>query len=402
MTTIAGRFGEVAGETGLSAFAVQGYLANPCLALSAPLDPAGYAVFEGDLFAAVYGARGLLAASALCAALDGELRAAALAYSGADRLDTALHDEVLGAARMVPAFAAGALTLARTHDPVQAAQAVVAADPETADLVISALGLPTVLRTIAHDVPDGHGVVRATGADQGGVAGRPPRTLPDLLRDLARRNADDRHGEIDVRILTLPDGTRRAIVDITGTKCWTPLPTPDVTSLTTNGRALAGEQTAYEQGVLAAMHRAGVRAGDEVLLIGHSEGGMVAVNAARDATARGEFTVTHVITAGAPLGLIASSLPGSVRVLALENSRDLVPHLDGVENPDRINVTTATGSYGDGSIVGDHAIRAAYLPIAEDVQTSGNRSLRDFLTSAAGFFRARSVTTHTFQIERGP
>ncbi|MDT4940907.1 MAG: hypothetical protein QOJ34_996, partial [Pseudonocardiales bacterium] len=174
----------------------------------------------------------------------------------------------------------------------------------------------------------------------------------------------------------------------------------DVTSLTTDGRALVGEQTAYEQGVLAAMHRAGVRPADDVLLVGHSEGGLVAVNAARDAVANGTFNVTHVVTAGAPLGLIAGSLPSSVQLLALENERDVVPHLDGKENPDRVNVTTATTEHGDGTVTGDHAITGAYLPIAADVQASSNRSIRDFLTGADGFFRASSVETRTFQISR--
>jgi hypothetical protein len=315
-------------------------------------------------------------------------------------LETSTRDLLLGSLKAGPALFRGASVLARTGDPAQAAEAVVAADPQGADLIITALRLPTLLQALAADVPDGHGVVTATGTDTGDVAARPPRALPDLFADLARRNADDRHGEIDVRILTLPDGSRRAIIDITGTKNWSPLPTPDITSLTTNGRALVGEQTAYEEGVLAAMHRAGVQPGDEVLLVGHSEGGLIAVNAARDAVSRGEFNITHVITAGAPLGLIASSLPSSIRLLALENSSDVVPHLDGVANPDRVNVTTATGSCGDGSVVGDHDLTGAYLPLAADVQASGNRSLRDFLASAAGFFRARSVNTQTFQIRR--
>ncbi len=134
-----------------------------------------------------------------------------------------------------------------------------ARDPQVADVVVTALGVPALLQTIGSRVPDGHGVVTHPGIDQSGVAGRPPRRLTDVLRNLSQRSGDTHHGEIDVRILTLADGTRRVIVDITGTKSWDPLPTRDVTSLTTNGRALVGQRTAYEGGVLAAMRRAGVR-----------------------------------------------------------------------------------------------------------------------------------------------
>jgi pimeloyl-ACP methyl ester carboxylesterase len=267
-------------------------------------------------------------------------------------------------------------------------------------VIIDALEVPTALRALAGAVPDGHGVAEPLGRDTGGVAGRPPRGLTDVIGDLARRNDDRRHGVVDVRLLTLPDGTRRAIVDITGTKSWTPTPTGDITSLTTNGRALVGERTAYEQGVLTAMRKAGIRRSDEVMLVGHSEGGLVAVTTARDAAASGEFTVTHVVTAGAPVGLTVGSLPSRVQVLALENARDVVPHLDGVANPDEPNVTTASSSHGDSTIGGDHDLHLSYVPIARDVEASGDRSIHDFLAGCQDYFRAARVETRTFQIER--
>jgi pimeloyl-ACP methyl ester carboxylesterase len=220
------------------------------------------------------------------------------------------------------------------------------------------------------------------------------------LEDLAQRNGDDRHGEIDVRILTLPDGSRRVIVDITGTKSWDPLPTRDVTSLTTDGRALVGDSTAFEQGVLAAMRRAGVRRGEDVMLVGHSEGGMVAVTTARDALAGGEFNITHVVAVGSPIGLTVGALPSRVQVLALENRKDVVPHLDGVANPDEPNVITASSRHGDGTIGGDHDLDESYLPLARDVEASSNRSLREFLASTHGYFQATKVETQTYQIKR--
>ena len=73
---------------------------------------------------------------------------------------------------------------------------------------------------------------RTAGVDARGAAGRPPRAAHRPRRRAGAARRRRRHGAIDVRILTLPDGSRRAIVDITGTESWTPLPTPDVTSLT--------------------------------------------------------------------------------------------------------------------------------------------------------------------------
>jgi hypothetical protein len=400
MAALSGRFGDAATDTHWAAFTLHGYLFDPCIAASALLDPVGYAEFEADLTSALDGWNGLVKAGVFCDILDGELHAAAVLYEGADHLDTLVRDVVLGGLRAGPALADGLAVLARTHDPVKAAETIVADDPQLADDLITVTGLPTLLAAFAGKSDDGHGVAVPTGVNRTGASGLPPRRLTDVIKDLGQRSADDRHGMIDVRILTMPDGSRRAIVDISGTKSWDPLPTSDITTLTTNGRAHVGERTSYERGVLAAMHRAGVRPGDDVMLVGHSEGGMVAVTAARDAVASGAFNVTHVVTAGAPIGLTVGTLPSSVQVLALENKRDVVPHLDGRANPDQINVTTATTSHGDGSIVDDHSIDDAYLPVAADVQASSNRSIRDFLAGAGGFFRARAVETRTFQIIR--
>jgi hypothetical protein len=400
LRAIAARFGAAAADTLASTAALHCCLVDPVVTGTALVDPLGFADFETELLAALDGWRGLSWSAVRCGLLDGELRLAAAAYETADRLDTAVRDVVLGGLRAIPAFAAAAKTLAETGDPARAAQLVVARDPQLADVIVTALGVPSWLAALGRTIPDGHGVVTHPGLDRTGAAVRPPRGLADLLRDLGQRDGDARHGEIDVRILSLPDRSRRAIVDITGTKSWDPLPTHDVTSLTTNGRALVGDRTAYESGVFAAMRAAGVRRTDKVMLVGHSEGGLVAVNAARDAAASGEFDVSHVITAGAPIGLTAGAVPSGVQVLALENSPDVVPHLDGRANPDRPNVTTVSGSRGDGTILGDHTVAGAYLPLAADADASSDPSIHDFVTSAAGYFRASTVVTHTFQIER--
>jgi hypothetical protein len=400
MTALAGRFGATAADTLGAAVTLHGYLAVPSIVTSSLFDPIGFAQFEVELLGALDGWQGLSWAGAECGVLDAELRGAATAYRDVDRLGTELRDVVLGAVGLAPALTAGAIALAGTGDPVAAAQTVIARDPALADVIVTALGIPTLLATIGNQLPDGHGVVRHPGIDRTGAAGRPPRGLADIMRDLSQRNGDTHHGEIDVRILTLADGARRVIVDITGTKSWDPLPTRDVTSLTTNGRALVGQRTAYEGGVLAAMRRAGVRSTDEVMLVGHSEGGMVAVTTARDASASGEFNVTHVVTAGSPIGRTAGSLPGRVQLLALENTRDVVPPLDGVANPDRRNVTTASSPRGDGTVLGDHDIDGSYVEVAADVEASRSPSVRDFLGSAKTYFQATSVETHTYQVQR--
>src|SRR5436190_30255 len=83
----------------------------------------------------------------------------------------------------------------------------------------------------------------------------------------------------------------------------------------------AGRPTGYAEGVRSALAAAGAGAGEPVLLVGHSLGGMVAAELARDP----QLTVAGVVTAGSPVGATPEGIP----VLSLENRGDVVPLLSG-------------------------------------------------------------------------
>ena len=400
-------FGRAAGDTGEVALELHGYLVHPAVLGSAVLDPGGVAEFERRLLVALDGPAGGTWLSARCAGVDVGLRATAAAYLGADRLDARLAPE-LGALIHAPrAIGDGALALARGH-PDRALQEVLTSDPELADLGVGAaaglLGGGSVAastRLLQRPFADGTPRVTALGDDGVADASGPPRTLRDVLAGLAHRDLGQ-PGEIDVTLLDGADGRRRVIVNIPGTKDWSLAGhNPDVTSLATNLRAIGGEVTTYERGILEALHRAGVQPGDDVLLVGHSEGGLVAVNTAGHLASTGEFHVSHVVTAGAPIGLIAGGTPSNVDVLALENDGDVVPHLDGAQNPDRVNVTTATVRHDHGDIAANHDLDASYLPGAADIDASDDPSVRAYLAGIGGFLTADTVRTRTYVITRG-
>jgi pimeloyl-ACP methyl ester carboxylesterase len=200
--------------------------------------------------------------------------------------------------------------------------------------------------------------------------------------------------------VTGADGQRRAIVDVPGTKSWDPGRTDDVTSLSTNARALDGASTTYERGVLDAMTRAGVTNTDQVMIVGHSEGGMVAVTAARDAVRSGRFDVTHVVTAGAPIARSVGDLPESVRVLALENDHDVVPAIDGAANPASPNVTTVHFDVDTATVGGNHGLSTAYEAGAAETDASGDPSVHAFTDSAEGFLDGTDEDTQLYLITR--
>ncbi len=401
-------FGRCASDSADEALRLHGYLVRPELAETAAFDPVGAGRFEARLLAALDGPGGVTPLAARCAALDVGLRVAADAYLGADRLAESLTPTI-DFLRDAPHAGWDAMrTLVSTGDVRAAAERWITNNPQTADLFSGAvagfLSGGSVTRGAAllgRVYPDGRAMVTALGRDATVDAGGPPRSLAAVMSGLARRN-DGKHGEVDIRILDAAStGQRRVIVDVPGTKDWSPARhNGDITSIATNLRALAGTSTSYERGVLQAMRQAGVRPTDDVMLVGHSEGGMVAINTAIHSATSGQFRISHVVTGGAPIGAAAAKAPRSVQVLALENERDVVPHLDDAENPDRSNVTTVVVHHDHGTIGENHDIAESYLPGAADVDASDDPSTRAYLSGLRPFLSADKVTTLTFQVTR--
>ena len=398
MVAMARLFGKVATDAGGASLSLHGYVVDPGIACSALFDPGGAANFEADLLDALDGSRGLSWIALQCALIDTELRAAASAYQEADRLGTTLQDQVGALVHLGPSAAHAVELLVATGNIPRSLQSVLTDDPALVDELMNA-GLLSLDAVMAPLYADGRAKLADHGIDTDWLAATPPRNLADVMAGLALRN-NGVAGEVDVRIMIGADGRRLVIVDIPGTKTFDPTKIADITGPSTNVRALVGVTTAYEKGVLQAMQRAGVRAADDVMLVGHSEGGMVAVQTALACAKSGRFRVSHVVTAGSPVGLTVAKLPGSVQVLALENRNDIVPHLDGRTNPDKINVTTVSVRHGNGEIVDDHTIEQSYLPGARDVDASNDPSIRSFLSGASGFFDATRVQTHRYVITR--
>jgi pimeloyl-ACP methyl ester carboxylesterase len=269
-------------------------------------------------------------------------------------------------------------------------------------------GLPTTVpegaALVGRLYPEGSPEVADLGADDSGAGQHAPRNVTDLLVALDRRSAGG-PGEIDVRVVwkRVPDGTVQSayIVDIPGTKVWNlPGPRPAVNDTGTNLRALGNEATAYQRGIDEALARAGARPGDPVMLVGHSQGGIVAAQAARDFVQSGRYSVTHVVTAGSPVAQVG--VPRSVQVLSIENRHDIVPRLDGRDNPDAANRVTVTVDQQNGSAGANHALGKVYVPAAAGVDRSGHPSVRAYVDSAARFFGGDTVSTRRFRVERRP
>jgi hypothetical protein len=262
---------------------------------------------------------------------------------------------------------------------------------------------PQAVQNLAGFFRDGDPVVGPGGHQQPG-----DNTAPSSVRDLFQgvnrrqnRTLGAVSGEIGVQRLAGPDGVERFVVQLPGTESWALTPGSTDRDLSTNLHTMAGDSTVYMRGIEAAMAQAGVPPGDPVMLVGHSLGGMTAVALAADPAFRQRFNVTQVVTAGAPIGRF--EVPSGVQVLAVENRNDVVPALDGADNPDRANVTTLTFGANKGDVGKNHSLRDAYAVAAADLP-AGDPSYAAWLESARGFLNPANQTssTGTYAITREP
>lgn len=422
-----------------------GMLVDPDVLASALLDPAGTARFEAALLEALDGPGGLTVLAVTFTARAVTLEAAAAAYEAADAALAELADDLQWAAGFLAPVTVPALLLglvgAAVADPAGTAVdvLVVLDDPErwltehpgVVDAGANAApGLSSLVGTMVPgqpwlggggDVraaaarigrlwPDGRPVVTSLPDDPNPDVVAPPRGIADLMVALDVRNsaaARSRQDQISVRVITHADGTKAYVVDIPGTQDWT-MPgggvNPATNDLGTNVRVLGGDATTRQAAIAEALRRAGATPTDPVMLVGHSQGGMVAAQAAHDAgTADFDFNVTNVVTAGSPLARVG--IPDTVQVLALENATDIVPHLDGRANDDDPNVTTVTFDLQNGGIGPNHGIRDAYRVGARAVDRSDDPSLAAYLAGAGAFLvgpgEEATVVAHVYAISRG-
>ena len=234
-----------------------------------------------------------------------------------------------------------------------------------------------------------------------------PGSLADLMQSLNDTNkldADDpsRHGAIQIQRI-VENGQERFVVYIPGTDDMSPIPQDGehARDMETNYQLIGGMDSAYGRGIQQAMIDAGLE-GKDVMLVGHSQGGMVSTSLAADPDFTQHFNVQHVVTAGSPTAQVAD-LPSGTSAIHFENRGDAVPLLDGEDNPDQPNRTTVKFDEGSSDIGDNHAIDH-YVNGAAAADASTNGSIQDQIRQMQedGYLGGGTVTgVQTFQITRG-
>ena len=382
------------GESGLRV------MKDPDLLESGLLAPLTCAAAEEAVLAATGGPHGVVAAS-----LGWEADAVGVrtAVECLELTDDAVRAAVTGLD--------GALALAALPEMA----VVVAADPDllTADPgllqhVIDGLGGPVTTGLLAALLYGGAGrpVVTPYSAELG--SGR-PSTVQELLEHLHEvaglSSGPDSagNGTVEVQTITSEDGTVRHVLYLPGTDDFNPPwdQDGDVRDLETDMDAMSGLPDAYEQGILPALHAAGVRPGEPLLVVGHSLGGMEAAALAAD---HHGYHVTDVVTAGAPTAQLPG-IPAGTSVLSLEQRGDIVPELDGAPNPDSVEQTTVVfDAHPAGTVMAHHSY-GAYEEGAGLVDASTDPSVVAAVQSLHdhGYLgTGGTVTSQVFQVTRAP
>ncbi|MCD4852876.1 hypothetical protein LN996_18835 [Arthrobacter sp. AK01] len=228
-------------------------------------------------------------------------------------------------------------------------------------------------------------------------------SMGESLRRLERLHARN-DGEIEV-IHFDNNGSSSWMVLIPGTQPSSPTTNPlDIQGI---GEALGYDSEEVVPAVGQALHEAGAAAGDPVVAVGHSQGGVHAMNLSRNKAFLNEFDLKYVLTAGAPVGGITAE-PG-ISSLHLEHVQDWVPGADGRINPDTKDRVTVTLTdevrtpEGEDPGLGPGHDQGNYAAGAELVEASQDESLAASTSVFAGVVGAGGMAKVTrFKLERAP
>ncbi|WP_314192135.1 hypothetical protein [uncultured Arthrobacter sp.] len=173
------------------------------------------------------------------------------------------------------------------------------------------------------------------------------------------------------------------------------------------GEALGYGSEYTAAAIRAALRQAGAEAGDQVVAVGYSQGGIHAMNLSQDKAFLAEYNLKYVLTAGSPVGTITPE-PG-ISSLHLEHRQDWVPGSEGLPNPDtrdRVTVTlngvVRTPDGEDAGLGPGHRL-TNYEAGARAASASQDPSLVASTAALAGVVGAGGTARATrFQLVRAP
>ncbi|WP_284982592.1 hypothetical protein [Arthrobacter sp. efr-133-TYG-118] len=201
------------------------------------------------------------------------------------------------------------------------------------------------------------------------------------------------------------DGERAWVVLIPGTQPGNPPGGSNPLDEAGIAEALGYNSTETSKAVRQALLEAGAAAGETVVAVGHSQGGIHAMNLSKDQAFLAEYDLKFVVTAGSPVGGITPE--AGIGSLHLEHEQDWVPGAEGKANPDtkdRVTVTMTNPVVlepGEDQGIGPAHKLSRYEEGAKLVQLSSDPSLAASTATLGGILGAGGVVKATrFKLTR--
>ncbi|MGW7097821.1 lipase family protein [Streptomyces sp. NPDC054838] len=185
------------------------------------------------------------------------------------------------------------------------------------------LGLPSSLLGYLNPGPG-----RAERADPDSILAKVLGTsCNDIVSYVNDIGALGNHGLVLLRRVACADGQQRHVLLLPGTSFGL-LSNSTPQDLVGAFDGLLRTDTTYTRAVKQLLLRSGLPAGAELMIVGHSLGGLTAMNLAMDVDLASTYRITHVITVGSP---IDGKRPAdhTTQVISLVNKHDVIPMLDG-------------------------------------------------------------------------
>ena len=179
---------------------------------------------------------------------------------------------------------------------------------------------------------------------------------------------------IGIDLFENPTGNKVAVVYIPGTQTVGLGEGANPLDMASNIQAISSYgEAASERAVLLAMKQAGIESNDEVILVGHSQGGMVAGNLAAFPSG---FVAAGLVAFGAPL---AHNKNLKAPVMAIEHVNDPVPNLSGKANPMKNNWVTVqriSEKPESNALMFSHSLKS-YRNTTAAIDTSGDVGIKN-------------------------
>lgn len=398
---------------------------SPCIYPpgAALLAPVSAGQCTSKIFNLTVGFKSLAVLGATAKSLSTYMRASILTYEASEKAATAYIEKETAAFQFgaaVVLIAASYIDAAANGRPLDLAT-VQREHPETIDLLTSSLS-SAVPGSYTQDLSTVYAAAeRISGRPQAVhttmVVSPTSSDAPPVSRSISESfgrqpdlydNADHKaHLEVQ-RVVDPATGKGAWTVLVPGTSTWSwnaDNPFDLTGNLAAQGGQVSGGETAVIAAVKQAMAAEGVAGkGEPVMVIGHSQGGIVAANVARRQGTG--LNVTRVVTFGSPVGHLPP--PTGTQMLNVENTKDPVARLDGTATgqgePRRTRVVLSdpgslTDEHGKADPIEAHDVsryRRDYEGYVNEQRGNASAPVTEFEQQSKQFYTG---TAHTYRFD---